>query len=91
MFFVLLRSARLKAACKMLMKLTHVVNVTNILQAAIASIFFPQKIQSQTSIRETLCKALLYKKGVRKMLVKLKPGEGHRRILNVDPDEQLHL
>jgi len=33
---------------------------------------FAKKLQSQTVIREKLCKALLYKKGARKRLVKLR-------------------
>jgi len=42
------------------------VNFINILRAA-----FAKKSQSQTVIREKLCKALLYKKGALKMLMKL--------------------
>jgi len=41
---VLLESARIKAVHKMLMKLTPVVNFTNILWAAFAQIFFCKKI-----------------------------------------------
>jgi len=49
-------------------------NFSNILQAALASIFLLQKIQSQSVIREKLPKTLSYEKGVLKMLVKLTPG-----------------
>ncbi len=35
----------------------------------------PKKLQSQTVIREKLCKALLYEKGWSKMLMKLTPGQ----------------
>jgi len=38
----------------MLVKLTHVVNFTNILRAAFALIFLQQKLQSQTVNREKL-------------------------------------
>jgi hypothetical protein len=52
-----------------------VVNLTNILQAAIFSIFFCQKkLQSHTIIRIKTVKLLLHKKAARKMLVKLTPG-----------------
>jgi len=54
-----------------LVKLTHGFNFINIYQAAFAPIFFSQKIQSQTLIREKLHKKLLYKKGKSKMLMKL--------------------
>jgi len=50
----------------MLMKLTHVVNFHNTLRAA----FAPIKLQSQNVSKEKLCKALSYKKGSRKMLMK---------------------
>jgi len=47
------------------MKLTPVVNFTNILQAALTSIFFGQKLQTQTVIKEKLQKntALVYFSG----------------------------
>jgi len=38
-----------------------------------ANILTPKKLQSQTVIREKLQKAPLYKKGARKMLMKLIP------------------
>jgi len=70
--FTLLGSACGKAAHKMLMKLTPVVNFTNILQYS-----FAKKLQSQTDIREELCKTISYKKqyekAARKMSVKLTP------------------
>jgi len=34
---------------------------------------YAKKLQSQTVIREKLCKSLSYKKGARKMLMKLTP------------------
>jgi len=37
-----------KGGCKMLMKLTPIVNFINILQTAFAPIFLRQKLQSQT-------------------------------------------
>jgi hypothetical protein len=43
-------------------KFSPVVNFINILQAAFGPIFYGQKLQSQTVIREKLCKALSYKK-----------------------------
>jgi len=55
------------------MKLTPVVNIINILQAAFEPIFFHQKIQIQTVIREKVSKALSYIKGAHKMLMKLTP------------------
>jgi len=62
----------------MLVKLTPVVNLINILQAAFAPIFLRQKTkkkkQSQILSRDKLCKTLLYKKAGCKMLVKLTPG-----------------
>ncbi len=51
-----------------------VVNIINILQAPLAPIFFCQKSQSQTVIREKLHKALLCEKVLRKILMKLTPG-----------------
>jgi len=45
-----------KGVCKMLMKLTPVVNFTNILQAAFSPIFFCQKITIVS--REKQCKML---------------------------------
>ncbi len=57
-----------KAARKMLVKLTTVVNFINILQVAFAQIFF-----CQTVIKEKLCKAPMYQKGASKMLMKLTP------------------
>jgi len=46
----------------------------NILQASFAPIFYLQKNQSQTLIREKLlCKGLSYEKGVYKMLLILIP------------------
>jgi len=50
-----------------------VVNFFNILQAAFEPIFFCQKIQRQTVIRENLQKSLSNKKGARKMMMKLTP------------------
>jgi len=47
------------------------VNFTNILWAAFELIFLRQKLQGKTVIREKLRKAILYKKGACKMLVKL--------------------
>jgi len=60
-----------KVACKMLVKLTTGANFINILQASFAPIFFPKKFQSQNVTREKLLEALLCKKNVRKMLMKL--------------------
>ncbi len=56
------------------MKLTAVVNLTNILRAAFMLIFFCQKLQSQTVIRGNVHKTLLYKKAACKMLMKVIPG-----------------
>jgi len=53
-----------------------VANSTNILQAALAPIFFHQKLQIQTVRREKARKILLYKKAACKMLVKLTPCFG---------------
>jgi len=50
-----------------------VINFINILQAAFASIFLRQKLQSQSVTREKLLNLLLYKKRTCKMLVKLTP------------------
>jgi len=56
--------------------LPPVVNFINIiLPAAFAQIFFAKKLQSQTVIREKLCKALLYKKEAYKILMKLQQGD----------------
>jgi hypothetical protein len=54
-------------------ELTPVVNSTNILRAASEPMFFCQKLQIQTVIKEKLCKTLLCKKGAYEMLVKFKP------------------
>jgi len=53
----------------MLVKLSPLINFINILQTAFASIFFAKKSQSQTVIREKLCKALF----VQKKLVSISP------------------
>jgi len=53
-FLFLSKNILEKAARKMLVKLTPVVNFINILQAAFALIFFCQKLPSQTIIREKL-------------------------------------
>ncbi len=58
----LLGSACVKALRKMLVKSTPAVNYMNILRAAFATIYFHQKIQSQTVIWEKLRKAHSYKK-----------------------------
>jgi hypothetical protein len=50
------------------------VNFNYIIQAALAPYFYDKKSQSQTLIREKLHKALIYEKGVCKMLMKLTPG-----------------
>jgi len=42
---------------------------------------FAKKSQSQILIKEKLCKALLYKKGASKMLVKLSTGGNFTNIL----------
>jgi hypothetical protein len=55
------------------MKLTPVVNFIKILRAAFTPIFFCQKLQSQTVIREKLRKALSYEKVESKVLMKLTP------------------
>ncbi len=55
--------------------MTTVVNFINILRAAFAPIFLQQKLQRQAVTRVKLCKALSYKKGKRKMLMKLTPGD----------------
>jgi len=47
------------------------VDFTNILRAAFALIFFCQKNQSQTIIREKLRKAFMQEKGASKMLVNI--------------------
>jgi len=58
--FVLLGSTRVKAAKKMLVKLTPVVNITNITnEQLLLQYSLAKKILSQTVIREKLCKALL--------------------------------
>ncbi len=49
------------------------VNFTKILQAAFVPKLFYQNVQSQSVMREKLCRTLLYKKTARKMLVKLTP------------------
>ncbi len=54
-------------------KSSTVLNFINILRAAFAPIFFCQKLQNQTVSRENQLKALMYKKGLRKMLMKLAP------------------
>jgi hypothetical protein len=59
----------------MLVKLTTVVNFINILGAAFAPILLTKKLQSQTVTREKQGKTLLYKKGARKMFVKLTTGD----------------
>jgi len=52
-----------KGTCKMLMKLTPVVNFTNILKAYIfLHIFFCQKFTNTTVTTEKLCKTFLLKK-----------------------------
>ncbi len=51
-----------------------VVHFIDILRAAFAPIFFSQKLQRQTLIRENLRTVLLYEKGAHKMLMKLTPG-----------------
>jgi len=57
---VLLGSTRVKAAKKMLVKLTPVVNITNITnEQLLLQYSLAKKILSQTVIREKLCKALL--------------------------------
>jgi hypothetical protein len=47
------------------------VTFTNILCALFCQYFFAKKLQSQNVTREKQCKALLYQKCSRKMLVKL--------------------
>ncbi len=51
-----------------------VVNFINILGAAFVTIFLHKKLQSRTVTREKMRKALLYKKGTCKMLMKLTQG-----------------
>ncbi len=51
-----------------------VVSLINILRAAFAPIFLPQRLQSQTVIRKKLRKARLCQKVTCKMLMKLTPG-----------------
>jgi hypothetical protein len=53
-------------------RIDTVVNYTNILRSAFAPIFFPQKITNPNCKH---LKALKYEKVVRKMLVKLTPGQ----------------
>jgi hypothetical protein len=57
---------------------------TTIIQWSISSTFFEQllrqyyfakKLETQTAIREKLCRTLSYEKGKRKMLMKLTPRE----------------
>jgi len=59
----------------MLLKSTlPAVNITNIFRAAFAVIlFFAQKLQTQTVIREKFRKTFSYEKAARKMLIKLTP------------------
>jgi len=61
--------------------LRSVVNFAKNLQAAFAQILFWKKSQSQAVIREKLQKALSYKKGKRKMLMKLTPVVNFNNIL----------
>jgi len=70
----LLGSAHIKAANKTLIKLTPVVNFTNIYVQIFCQYSFIKKLQSQTVIREKLQEALLYEKGICKMLMKLTPA-----------------
>jgi hypothetical protein len=73
-FLALLGSAHIKAANKTLIKLTPVVNFTNIYVQIFCQYSFIKKLQSQTVIREKLQEALLYEKGICKMLMKLTPA-----------------
>ncbi len=57
--FALLGSVFVKSVHKMLMKLTSIVNFTNIIRAAFAPTYWCQKIQSQTVTREKLQKNFL--------------------------------
>ena len=74
-FFALLGSAHLKAACKMLLKLTPLVNFTNMqfMSSFCADFLSTKKLQTQIVSTEKLHKTLLYKKAACKMLLKLTP------------------
>jgi len=62
-----------KCAHKMLMKLTTIINFTNILRAAFLPISFAYKTQSQTEVREKQRKTLWFEEATPKMLMKLTP------------------
>jgi hypothetical protein len=61
-FFALLGSGCIKADCKMFMKFTPVVNITNISQAALSLYSFAKKLQVQTVDGDKLRKTLSTKK-----------------------------
>jgi len=58
-----------------------VVNFITFCRQLFRQYFFAKKLQNQTEIREKLCKALSYKKGESKMLMKLTPGVNFINIL----------
>ena len=62
---------------------TCVVNIDYILQAVFAQIVFAKKLQSQTLIREKLCKRLSCKKSI-KMLMKLLPCKRRTKMFNFE-------
>jgi len=63
-----------KVTCKMLIKLTPVVNFINVLRAAFSQIFLHQKITKLKHKWKKAAQRLLYEKGTCKMLMKLTPG-----------------
>jgi len=72
-----------KSACKILVKLTPVVNLSNILQVTFVLIFFRKKISKPNYIiGKKLCKTLLYEKVTRKILVKSTPRVNYTKILH---------
>jgi len=62
--------------------LSPVVNFSNIFEQLLCQYSFAKKLQCLTGNREKLRKALLYKKGARKTLVKFSPGNS--RDLTLD-------
>ncbi len=68
----------------MLMKLTPVVNFTNILQAAFYQFFSKNYKLNSTVITERLPKTIMYEIGAHKILMKLKPEFDFINILPLD-------
>ncbi len=81
-----------KYPCKILVKSTHVVNFISILRLAFTPIYsWTIILQSLTVIREKQEKALSYKKGAHKKLMKSTPCQYHSLLLALKRTKQFFL